>query len=141
MKSDMNIISRKMVLLLLLVIWQSSLGTTYAKADLSNAATKSFGSSSSYIKFNNGLLIQWGTRSGVTSWTNLYLPISFYDINYTIQMTGNYGNKAETVIYVPMPFITKYTSYFQFGTPYTTLNRAFAWTTWSFNWFAIGRWK
>ena len=78
----------------------SSLGTTYAKADLSNAATKSFGSSSRYIKFNNGLLIQWGTRSGVTSWTNLYLPISFYDINYTIQMTGNYGNKAETVIYV-----------------------------------------
>ena len=119
----------------------SSLGTTYAKADLSNAATKSFGSSSSYIKFNNGLLIQWGTRSGVTGWTNLYLPISFYDINYTIQMTGNYGNKAETVIYVPMPFITKYTSYFQFGTPYTTLNGAFAWTTWSFNWFAIGRWK
>ena len=119
----------------------SSLGTTYAKADLSNAATKSFGSSSSYIKFNNGLLIQWGRRSGVTGWTNLYLPISFYDINYTIQMTGNYGNKAETVIYVPMPFITKYTSYFQFGTPYTTLNGAFAWTTWSFNWFAIGRWK
>ena len=89
----------------------------------------------------SGLLIQWGTRSGVTGWTNLYLPISFYDINYTIQMTGNYGNKAETVIYVPMPFITKYTSYFQFGTPYTTLNGAFAWTTWSFNWFAIGRWK
>lgn len=102
--------SRKLVTIIVVIIAQSSLGTTYAKADLSNAATKSFGSSSSYIKFNNGLLIQWGTRSGVTGWTNLYLPISFYDINYTIQMTGNYGNKAETVIYVPMPFITKYTS-------------------------------
>lgn len=134
--------SRKLVIIIVVIIAQSSLGTTYAKADLSNAATKSFGSSSSYIKFNNGLLIQWGTRSGGVGFMSLYLPISFADTYYNVQLTGINAQKSETVIYSPNVFITKTTSSFQFGTLYNAggdkLNE---WTSWSFNWFAIGRWK
>ena len=49
-----------------------------AKADLSNAMTVSLGANG-YAKFNNGLLIQWGTRVGATGGAiNLYFPTSFY---------------------------------------------------------------
>lgn len=73
---------------------------------------------------------------------SLYLPISFADTYYNVQLTGINAQKSETVIYSPNVFITKTTSSFQFGTLYNAggdkLNE---WTSWSFNWFAIGRWK
>ena len=72
---------------------KSSLRTTYALADLSNATSKSFGSSSSYMKFNNGLLIQWGTKTGAIGFSSLYLPISFLDTNYSVQLTGVSSSK------------------------------------------------
>lgn len=49
-----------------------------AKADLSNAMTVSLGANG-YAKFNNGLLIQWGTRVGATGGGQLiciFLPVS-----------------------------------------------------------------
>ena len=55
----MKYFSRKLVAILVLIIWLSSLGTTYAKADLSNVITKSLGLNG-YYKFPDGLLMQWG---------------------------------------------------------------------------------
>ena len=60
----------------------STLGTTYAKADLSNAMTVNLGRNG-YAKFNNGLLIQWGFKeNSITGGTIVYFPMSFYDSNY-----------------------------------------------------------
>ena len=62
-KLDMSRFSRNLVLLLVTIIWQSSLGTTYALADLSNAISVNL-SLNGYAKFNNGLLVQWGRVGG-----------------------------------------------------------------------------
>ena len=60
----------------------SSLGTTYALADLSNAISVNL-SLNGYAKFNNGLLVQWGRVGGsstasysvtTVSYTHLTLP-------------------------------------------------------------------
>ena len=53
----MDYFSRKIVLIFAAIIWQSSLGTTYALADLSNAISVNL-SLNGYAKFNNGLLVQ-----------------------------------------------------------------------------------
>ena len=119
----------------------SSLGTTYALADLSNATSKSFGSSSSYMKFNNGLLIQWGTKTGAIGFSSLYLPISFLDTNYSVQLTGVSSSKDEVIVYSPTVYITKTVSSFQFATRYIASGGEIAWTGWQFTWFAIDRWK
>lgn len=70
----MDRFSRKLVLLLLLVIWQSSLGTNAALKDFSNVTTKSL-SQNGYYKLPDGLLIQWGTGgNGVNQ--IVYFPTS-----------------------------------------------------------------
>lgn len=132
--------SRKIVTFFIIVFTQSSLGTTYALADLSNATSKSFGSSSSYMKFNNGLLIQWGTKAGAVGFYSLYLPISFIDANYSVQLTGVSANTTEIIVYAPT-ICTKTISSFQVGTRYIASGGEIAWTGWQFTWFAIGRWK
>ena len=54
----MNNLSRKIVVIIIGLFLQSSLGTTYALADLSNAISVNL-SLNGYAKFNNGLLVQW----------------------------------------------------------------------------------
>ena len=49
--------SRKLVAIIVVIFAQSSLGTTYALADLSNAMSVNL-SLNGYAKFNNGLLVQ-----------------------------------------------------------------------------------
>lgn len=88
----MDRFSRKLVLLLLLVIWQSSLGTNAIQS-----SGQSFGQNS-YIKFNNGLLIQWGVKAGAVGFSSLYLPTSFYDTNYIVQLTGVSANTTEIIV-------------------------------------------
>lgn len=140
MKIIVSSFSRNLVVLFAMIFWQSSLGTTYALADLSNATTKSFGSSSSYMKFNNGLMIQWGTKAGAVGFSSLYLPISFFDANYSVQLTGVSANTTEVIVYAPTIY-SKTKSSFQVGTRYIASGGEVAWTGWQFTWFAIGRWK
>ena len=130
----MDRFSRKLVLLLLLVIWQSSLGTNAIQS-----SGQSFGQNS-YIKFNNGLLIQWGVKAGAVGFSSLYLPTSFYDTNYIVQLTGVSANTTEIIVYAPT-LCTKTISSFQVGTRYIASGGELAWTSWDFTWFAIGRWK
>lgn len=93
------------------------------------------------MKFNNGLLIQWGTKTGAIGFSSLYLPISFLDTNYSVQLTGVSSSKDEVIVYSPTVYITKTVSSFQFATRYIASGGEIAWTGWQFTWFAIDRWK
>ena len=88
----MNCFSRKIVLIFATIIWQSSLGTNAIQS-----SGQSFGQNS-YIKFNNGLLIQWGVKAGAVGFSSLYLPTSFYDTNYIVQLTGVSANTTEIIV-------------------------------------------
>ena len=82
----MKYFSRKLVAILVLIIWLSTLGIKYAKADFSNVITKSLGLNG-YYKFPDGLLIQWGYSSSGSYNKTVYLNTSFIDTNYCVQIT------------------------------------------------------
>ena len=69
-KLDMSRFSRNLVLLLVTIIWQSSLGTNAALKDFSNVTTKSL-SQNGYYKLPDGLIIQWGYSGGYSSATRI----------------------------------------------------------------------
>ena len=100
-------------------------------------------SQNGYQKFNNGLMIQWGTRAGATYGAiNLYFPTSFYNTDYNIYFTGAVNNTSESFIYAPGYDLNgKYTSYCRVLTRGINSTPAIVWTSWNFTWFAIGRWK
>jgi hypothetical protein len=100
-------------------------------------------SQNGYQKFNNGLMLQWGTRAGATNGAiNLYFPQSFYNTSYNIYFTGAVNNTSESFIYAPgYDFNGKYTSYCRVLTRGINSTPAIVWTSWNFTWFAIGRWK
>jgi len=60
----MNCFSRKIVLIFATIIWQSSLGTNAIQVN-----SQSLGQNG-YVKYSNGLLMQWGTRAGATGGSN-----------------------------------------------------------------------
>ena len=130
----MDRFSRKLVLLLLLVIWQSSLGTNAALKDFSNVTTKSL-SQNGYYKLPDGLLIQWGTGgNGVNQ--IVYFPTSFYNTSYVVVTTA-----ISSVMNSIVKMINgKNISYFKGGMTYTSGNVVYP-TSWKFFWIAIGRWK
>lgn len=139
-KLDMSSFSRKLVLLFAIIFWQSSLGTTYALADLSNAMSVNL-SLNGYAKFNNGLLVQWGRVGGSsTASYSVTMPTSFYNTEYKIFATV-YKPSSDSAVYSSSPLaINKTVSRF-----YLNRNYASGGTTGlsqeSWDWFAIGRWK
>lgn len=139
-KLDMSSFSRKLVLLFAIIFWQSSLGTTYALADLSNAISVNL-SLNGYAKFNNGLLVQWGRVGGSSTVSySVTMPTSFYNTEYKIFATV-YKPSSDSAVYSSSPLaINKTVSRF-----YLNRNYASGGTTGlsqeSWDWFAIGRWK
>jgi hypothetical protein len=139
-KLDMSSFSRKLVLLFAIIFWQSSLGTTYALADLSNAMSVNL-SLNGYAKFNNGLLVQWGRVGGSSTVSySVTMPTSFYNTEYKIFATV-YKPSSDSAVYSSSPLaINKTVSRF-----YLNRNYASGGTTGlsqeSWDWFAIGRWK
>lgn len=98
----MNCFSRKIVLIFATIIWQSSLGTTYALADLSNAMSVNL-SLNGYAKFNNGLLVQWGRVGGSsTASYSVTMPTSFYNTEYKIFATV-YKPSSDSAVYSSSP--------------------------------------
>lgn len=111
-----------------------------AKADLSNAMTVSLGQNG-YAKFNNGLLIQWGYKTGSSSGTNTtYTSISFYNATYVPVIT--YYEPSNGMNIVTGLIINKQTSYFTIRSRYAVgdSNGTGAGTN-DFYWIAVGRWK
>ena len=137
MKIIMSGFSRKLVLLLVTIIWQSFLGTNAIQS-----SGQSLGQNG-YIKYSNGLLMQWGTRAGATGGAiSLYFPTTFYNTDYNIYFTGAVNNTSESFIYAPGYDLNgKYTSYCKVLTRGINSTPAIVWTGWNFTWFAIGRWK
>ena len=135
----MKYFSRKLVAILALIIWLSSLGTTYAKADLSNAVTTLTSGSNTYIKFNNGILIQYGriTTTGQKE-RRVYMPMSFKNDGYKVF----YGIEAGADVVQTLYTLNKSTSSFYVsGTFYDPYNGNKGFPGESFDWFAIGIWK
>lgn len=94
-----------------------------------------------YIKFDNGLLMQWGYKTASSTGTNTtYTPIAFYNATYVPVITyyepGNGMNVVTGLI------INKQTSYFTIRSRYTVgdSNGTGAGTN-DFYWVAVGRWK
>ena len=73
----MNSLGRKIMFLLAVIFMQSSLGTNAVLLEAQNLGQNG------YIKYSNGLLIQWGKQPGSTATTiTIYMPLSFYNTDY-----------------------------------------------------------
>ena len=117
----------------------STLGTTYAKADLSNAVTTLTSGNNTYIKFNNGILIQYGriTTTGQKE-RRVYMPISFKNDGYKVFYGIEIGANVVQTLYT----LNKSTSSFYVsGTFYNPFTGENGFPGEAFDWFAIGIWK
>ena len=77
----MNNFSRKLVIIIVVIITQSSLGTKAIQIINDNLGQNG------YVKYSNGLLMQWGYSSSSGRNKTIYLPTSFYDTNYSVLVT------------------------------------------------------
>ena len=116
----------------------SSLGTNFAKSDLSNVVTKSFGQNG-YYKLSDGLMLQWGYSSSSGRNKTIYLPISFYDTNYSVMITMRRKEDNTTNLTGDVYTLSK-SSFIMFGLFHSTDSNNGAYSG-GFSWFAIGRWK
>lgn len=94
-----------------------------------------------YIKFDNGLLMQWGYKTASSTGTNAtYTPIAFYNATYVPVIT--YYEPGNGMNIVTGLIINKQTSYFTIRSRYTVgdSNGTGAGTN-DFYWVAVGRWK
>ncbi len=109
------------------------------KSDFSNITSKSFGSSSSYYKLPDGLLIQWGysTNSGIGK--VIYYPISFFNTYYSVHLTGT--RLVHSNYMYSFDVYSKYASYFVMDSVYHNNDSDAGGFSIAFYWFAIGRWK
>ena len=115
----------------------STLSTTYAKADLSNAMTVSL-NQNGYAKFNNGLLIQWGYFSnGASNNQSVNFPISFKSC-FSLAFSSSADNTDNSIWSVNYGSI--YTSYFTVYRRYANESGVFL-SAPPFRWIAIGSWK
>lgn len=100
-------------------------------------------SQNGYVKFQTGLMIQWGYTQGAGSGDRktVYMPTSFIYSTYNVQSAGILQNANERIVYSPSVF-TKSPSYFTIYTRYIGQGSTNVDTiAWGFEWFAIGRWK
>lgn len=98
-------------------------------------------SQNGYLKFSNGLMLQWGRVGGSsTASYSVTMPTSFYTPEYKIFATV-YKSRSDSAIYSASPIATNKTV----GRFYLNRNYASGGTTGlsqeSWDWFAIGRWK
>ena len=94
-----------------------------------------------YIKFDNGLLMQWGYKTASSTGTNTtYTPIAFYNATYVPVIT--YYEPGNGMNIVTGLIINKQASYFTIRSRYTVgdSNGTGAGTN-DFYWVAVGRWK
>lgn len=86
------------------------------------------------------MLLQWGYSSTSTATKTVYLPISFYDTNYIVNVSiKKLSSTASDLLISAFPSST-YTSYFTvIGKAASSDNIGQA--TEPVYWIAIGRWK
>lgn len=94
-----------------------------------------------YIKFDNGLLMQWGYKTASSSGTNItYTPIAFYNAAYCPIITYREPGQGMNIVIGLVTLIQ--TSYFTVRTRYSVgdANGTGAGVN-DFYWVAVGRWK
>ncbi len=134
MKIIMSGFSRKLVLLLVTIIWQSSLGTNAVSLSSQNLEQNG------YVKYSNGLLIQWGKKtSGGSYQGTIYFPVSFYNSYYSLCIGPAKGNVVDNSSWIANYTANKvgsfnYINTYSMGSSNNTSSA-------EFSWFAIGRWK
>lgn len=117
----------------------SSLGTTYAKADLSNAVTTLTSGNNTYIKFNNGILIQYGrVITYGQKERRVYMPTSFKNDGYKVFYGIEIGANVVQTLYTLNKSIS---SFYVSGTFYNPFTGESGFPGEAFDWFAIGIWK
>ena len=132
----MNHSSRKIVVIVIGLLLQSSLGTKAAQINAQNLGQNG------YQKYEDGLLVQWGrlTNSSPGSAT-IYFPVSFYDASYRFVTTMETISNEQS-LYTALPY-NKAASYvavmrkFLLADNSITVGSSIR----SFDWIAIGRWK
>ena len=110
----------------------------YAKTDLSNAMTV-FLNMNGYAKFNNGLLIQWGTNTGTNQYRTVYFPTSFFNNEYSVVTTSQSPGNVNNV--TTFTTDTYSVSSFRVVGAFLGTNGSYGYPGEPFRWFAIGRWK
>ena len=125
-----------MVLILIVVFAQSSLGTKAAQIKEQNLGQNG------YRKYEDGLLIQWGRLANLSPGSvTIYFPVSFYDASYQLVTTME-TISSEHSLYTALPY-NKAASYvtvmrkFLLADNSITVGSSIR----SFDWIAIGRWK
>ena len=98
-------------------------------------------SQNGYVKFQTGLMIQWGRVGGSsTASYSVTMPTSFYNTEYKIFATV-YKPSSDSAIYSASPIATNKTvSRFYLNRNYAS-GGATGLSQESWDWFAIGRWK
>lgn len=96
-------------------------------------------SQNGYQKFNNGLLIQWGYSSSSGKNKTIYMPTSFYNINYSVVLTLKRTTDDTTNLTCDV-YSQSVSSFTMYGLYHATdSNNGAYWS--GFYWMAIGRWK
>lgn len=94
-----------------------------------------------YIKFDNGLLMQWGYKTGSSTGTNTtYTPIAFYNGTYCPIITYREPGQGMNIVIGLVTLVQN--SYFTIRSRYAAgdSNGTGAGTN-DFYWVAVGRWK
>ena len=94
-----------------------------------------------YIKFDNGLLMQWGYKTGSSTGTNTtYTPIAFYNATYCPIITYREPGQGMNIVIGLVTLVQN--SYFTIRSRYAVgdSNGTGAGTN-DFYWVAVGRWK
>lgn len=109
-----------------------------AAKDLSNVSLTKLFSNNGYYKAPDGLMIQWGTFTGVANSTGatVYFPAAFMYTPYSCLITPKNG-ADKTVVMGRVYAMTA--SYFKATTVWATSKAD--WGAEVYYWLAIGRWK
>lgn len=94
-----------------------------------------------YIKFDNGLLMQWGYKTASSTGTNtIYTPIAFYNATYCPIITYRESGQGMNIVIGLVTLVQN--SYFTIRSRYTVgdSNGTGAGIN-DFYWVAVGRWK
>lgn len=130
--------SRKLVVFFIIIFAQSSLGTNAIQLESQNLWNEK--AQNGYVKYSNGLLIQWGKKtSGGSYQGTIYFPVSFYNSYYSLCIGPAKGNVVDNSSWIANYTANKvgsfnYINTYSMGSSNNTSSA-------EFSWFAIGRWK
>lgn len=97
-------------------------------------------SQNGYQKFNNGLMIQWGTGGKTGDVKNVYLPTAFYNTNYNVVACSGFELISEILVSAVMVY-ERTTTKFNVVQRHASNGGGVFTTGYPFYWIAIGRWK